>query len=448
MARQKLEQLASALESGTETAVCLVERALASIADEAGEGARAFTSVDEQGAIAAAGYIDGLRKRGRHPSRFAGIPFGVKDLFDVAGDVTRAGSAVLEGAAPAGRDATAIARLKQAGFIAIGRNNMTEFAYSGVGLNPHYGTPLSVYDRDTGRIPGGSSSGAGVAVGDGMVALAIGTDTGGSCRIPAAFNGITGYKSSVGRVPKAGCYPLSQTFDSIGPLANSVQCCASADALMAEDWDGVIAERDPSSLRLGIVEDLFFDDIEAPVAAAFSAARDMLARAGVQFVDVGFSELRDLPAINANGGIVASEAFAHHREMIAANGDMYDQRVRTRIDSGGLIAAADLIALNVRRGELIGLTDRRMDGLDGWFVPTTPCLPPPVSAFACFTDYARLNFLCLRNTFVGNFLDRCAISLPLPAAGGAPVGGMIMAPWRHDQRLFSVARAVETVLAG
>ena len=442
-----LEQLAAALEAGQTSARALVEDSLARIADESGEGARAFSEVDAEGALASADFIDGQRKRGAHASRFAGIPFGVKDLFDVAGQVTRAGSKVLDAALPAGRDAIAIGRLRQAGFIPVGRNTMTEFAYSGVGLNPHFGTPLSVYDRKTGRIPGGSSSGAGVSVGEGMVPFAIGTDTGGSCRIPAAFNGITGYKSSTGRVPKSGCYPLSQTFDSIGPLANTVQCCASIDALMAEDWEGVVDRRVPSSLRLGIVGDLFLDAVEDAVASAYQSAQDALAKAGVQFQDVRCADLRDLPAINSNGGIVASEAFAHHREMIAAHGDRYDQRVRTRIESGGLISAADLIALQQRRQELMTLADRHMDGLDGWFVPTTPCLPPAVADFDTFENYARLNFLCLRNTFAGNFLDRCAISLPLPAAGGAPVGGMIMAPWGHDQRLFAVAQAVESVLA-
>ncbi len=207
-----LAELASELASGKTTARALVEQSLAAIADPSGEGARAFITVDTEGARAAADHIDHLRKRGRAPSRFAGIPFSVKDIFDLAGEVTTAGSKVLQGAAPATADAPAIARLKQRGFIVFGRSNMTEFAYSGVGLNPHYGTPRSAFDRATGRIPGGSSSGAGVSVADGMCALAIGTDTGGSCRIPASYNGIVGYKPSTGRISTAGAFPLSASF--------------------------------------------------------------------------------------------------------------------------------------------------------------------------------------------------------------------------------------------
>ncbi len=446
MTGKTLEDLATALESGHVTARELVEGSLARIADSGGEGARAFISVDGDGAIAQADFIDGLRKRGAAPSRYAGIPMGVKDLFDVAGEVTRAGSKVLDHAAPASRDAPAIARLKQAGFIAVGRNNMTEFAYSGVGLNPHYGTPLSVWDRDTGRIPGGSSSGAGVSVGEGMVPLAIGSDTGGSCRIPAAFNGIVGYKSTVGRVPTRGVYPLSPTFDSIGPLANSVRCCASADALMSEDWDGRVTARPAAGLRLGIVLDLFFDDVEPAVADCFERSVKKLSQKGVEFREIEFADLRDLPQINASGGIAAVEAFVHHRDRMSEHGEGYDQRVLKRIASGGLISAADLLDLQARRRVLIEMADLAMAGLDGWLVPTTPNVPPAVAAFDTFESYSRLNFLCLRNTFVGNFLTRCAISLPLPVDGGAPVGGMVMAPAGSDHRLFAVAAALEDAL--
>lgn len=447
MAKLTLDDLAGALESGHETARSLVDKSLDRIADETGEGARAFISVNGEGAIAEADYIDGLRKAGRHPSRYAGIPFGVKDLFDVAGEVTTAGSKLLKDAAPAERDAPAIARLKQAGFIAVGRNNMTEFAYSGVGLNPHYGTPLSVYDRETGRIPGGSSSGAGVSVGEGMVSLAIGSDTGGSCRIPAAFNGIVGYKSTAGRVPVQGAYPLSATFDTIGPLANSVRCCALTDALMSEDWDGRYAAREASSLRLGLVSDLYNDDIQPEVAEAFSNARIKLEKAGVTFCDVSFPRLRELPQINANGGIAAAEAFTHHQDMIAAGGDAYDQRVRTRIESGSKILAFEFLQIQARRAELSAECDRLMHGLDAWFVPTTPNLPPALADFDTFENYSRLNFLCLRNTFVGNFLTRCAISLPLNGVGEPPVGGMLMAPGGADHALFGTAACVEQALA-
>jgi aspartyl-tRNA(Asn)/glutamyl-tRNA(Gln) amidotransferase subunit A len=267
-----LERLARELRDGKVSSRELVEQGLAKISDPAGEGPRAFMEVDAEGARAAADYQDQLRRRNRQPSPFAGIPISAKDLFDLAGEVTTAGSKVLRDAAPALADAPAIAALKSAGMVVLGRTNMTEFAYSGVGLNPHYGTPRSAFDRKTGRIPGGSSSGAAVAIADGMCALSIGTDTGGSCRIPAAYNGIIGYKPSTGRVSTRGAYPLSPRLDSVGPLGNSVACCAAADALMAGDWSGQIVLREASTLRIGALKTAVLEGLDSDVAAVYERA--------------------------------------------------------------------------------------------------------------------------------------------------------------------------------
>lgn len=443
---QPLLALSKALGERRVSSRQLVEESLARIADPSREGARAFLKVDKDGALAAADFIDALRKRDRHPSPFAGIPFSVKDLFDLAGQVTTAGSVVLSDAPAATRDAPAIARLKAMGLIVLGRTNMTEFAYSGVGLNPHYGTPLSIYDRATGRIPGGSSSGAAVSVADGMCALGIGTDTGGSCRIPAAYNGVVGYKPSVGRIPTEGAFPLSYTLDSVGSLANTVACCAIADAIMAGEAPLSPSPRDPASLRFGVPRDLVFDQLEEPVARAFERTIERLSGAGARVVDVAFEELAGLPGLNARGGISAVEAYSFHKDMIARDGARYDQRVRTRIESGSKIAAYEFVQLLRERQRLIAKTDRLMEGLDGFILPTTPCVPPPVSAFASGEDYARLNFLSLRNTFIGNFLNRCAIALPMQMMGEPPASLMIMAPWGTDKALFDVAAGVEGVL--
>jgi aspartyl-tRNA(Asn)/glutamyl-tRNA(Gln) amidotransferase subunit A len=345
-------------------------------------------------------------------------------------------------------DAPAVRRLKALGFISVGRTNMTEFAYSGVGLNSHYGQPRAAWDRATGRIPGGSSSGAAVSVADGMAALGLGTDTGGSCRIPAGFNGIVGYKSSTGRVPTTGVFPLSHSFDSVGPLARTVGCCAAADAIMAEDWDGVVGTREPTTLRFGVLRSVVLDDLQPEVAAGFEAALARLGKAGVGFVDVALPELAELPQINAGGGIVAAEAFAAHRDRIASDGERYDQRVMKRIAAGGRLGADQLIATRRRRAELIAAAERIYAGLDGLIMPTTPDLPAPIAALDDYDDYVRINLRCLRNTFIGNFLDACAITLPVTPAGEPPVGLMIMAPHGHDRRLFAAAGAVEAVLAG
>jgi aspartyl-tRNA(Asn)/glutamyl-tRNA(Gln) amidotransferase subunit A len=441
-----LARLSQQLRDGKTTSRTLVEQSLAKIADPAGEGARAFIKIDAEGARAAADASDALRGHGRAPSPYAGIPFAVKDLFDLAGEVTTAGSVVLKDANPASADAPAIAALKSAGFIVLGRTNMTEFAYSGVGLNPHYGTPLSTYDRKTGRIPGGSSSGASVSVADGMCALAIGSDTGGSCRIPAAYNGIVGYKPSSGRVSKSGAYPLSERFDSIGPLANTVACCAIADALMAGDWSGEIAQRDVAGLRIGVLQTMVLDGLDAEVASAYEAALSRLSKAGAILMDFAFDDLLELPSLTQKGGIVGAEANTHHRERMAQKGELYDPRVRFRIEAAGEISAEDFTAILKRRKAMIAKYSEVTQDFDSVALPTVMNIPPPVSALSSDSDYLRFNGMSLRNTYMGNFLDCCAISLPASEKGAAPVGLMLMRAWGGDQPLFSVAQAAERAI--
>lgn len=442
-----LEALAQALAAGKVTAQSLAEEALARAQDKSGQGQAVFTRLDADAVLQDARTQDGLRKRGAHGSRFAGIPMAVKDLFDLAGQVTTAGSIVLKGAAPATVDAPAIAALKQAGFVVMGRTNMTEFAYSGVGLNAHYGTPLSAYDRKTGRIPGGSSSGSAVAVADGMAAIGIGSDTGGSCRIPAAYNGLVGFKPSVGRVSTRGAFPLSSSFDSIGPIGASVACCAATDALMAGDWNGVIAPREARYLRLGVLHGLPLDGLEAEVAADFERALKRLSASGAHIVDIPFSEFfTDLPSMTRNGGIVAAEAFAVHRAMLASDGDRYDQRVRSRLDLAAAISAADYITTLKQRNVWVERFAAEIAGLDGVLLPTVMNVPPPVAALAEMPDYLRYNGMSLRNTYLGNFLNCGAISLPMNEPSAAPTGLMVMDGWGRDQKLFSVAAAISLEL--
>jgi aspartyl-tRNA(Asn)/glutamyl-tRNA(Gln) amidotransferase subunit A len=441
-----LISLATTLRDGKTSSRELVEQALAKIADPAGEGARAFIKVDAEGARAAADFSDLQRKRNRLASEFSGIPFSAKDLFDLAGEVTTAGSTVLRDAAPASADAPAIAALKSAGLIVLGRTNMTEFAYSGVGLNPHYGTPRSAYDRETGRIPGGSSAGAAVAVADGMCALSIGSDTGGSCRIPAAYNGIVGYKPSRGRISTKGAYPLSQRFDSVGPLANSVACCAAADAIMAGDWNGKIIPREISSLRIGVLKTAVLEGLDADVATAYERALKRLSKMGAKLVDFSFEELLEMPSLTVKGGIVAAEAFAHHRKLLASRGSEYDPRVRMRIDAASAISAADYLAILKRRAEIILHYKSKAREFDAVALPTVMIIPPPIAALAEDTEYLRLNGMSLRNTYIGNFLDCCAISIPVNEKGVPPVGFMLMGTWGEDESLFSVAQSVEHVV--
>src|SRR5580765_6781673 len=275
-----LATLAADLDAGRTTARKLVEECLARIADPAGEGARTFLHVDKDAAIAAADAMDQLRKAKGAPSRFAGIPVSIKDLFDIKGQVTRAGSRALDDSAPAEADAPVVARLRRAGFVVIGRTNMTEFAYSGIGINPHYGTPKGAWQRGVGHVPGGSSSGAAVSVVDRMAHGALGTDTGGSCRIPAAYNGIVGFKPTQRRVPLEGGVPLSFTLDSFGPLARSVGCCAVLDAVLANEPIVPLQPRPIRGMRLAVPTTVALDELDDAVSATFERALATLSRQG------------------------------------------------------------------------------------------------------------------------------------------------------------------------
>ena len=437
-----LSKLAAALADGRMSSRQLVEESLARIADPAGEGSRAFIKIDAEGARAAADIQDGLRKAGRAASRNAGIPFSVKDLFDLAGQVTTAGSKVLADAPPATADAPAIAALKAAGFVVLGRTNMTEFAYSGVGLNPHYGTPRIAFDRANGRIPGGSTSGGAVSVADGMCALTIGSDTGGSCRIPAAYNGIVGFKPSAGRISLTGAFPLSKSFDSIGPLANSVACCATADAIMAGDWDGEISAGPNRAMRLGVLKTYVLDGLHPQVADDYARALSKLRVSGAVLEDVHFDALSELPDLLKRGGIVGAEAKMVHRERLMTRAKDYDPRVSGRILAAAESDESEYREILARRAEFMQRFDSIASGFDAILLPTVANIAPLITDLARDEDYFRLNGVSLRNTYVANFVNACAISVPMHRAGHAPTGLMLMAPHGHDQSLFSVANSV------
>jgi aspartyl-tRNA(Asn)/glutamyl-tRNA(Gln) amidotransferase subunit A len=442
-----LDALADALARGETTSVALVEDCLARIDDPAGEGARVFVSVAHESARKAAQAMDALRAAGAAPSRYAGIPLSIKDLFDIAGQVTRAGSTVLKDAAPAKQDAVAVARLKAAGFIVIGRTNMTEFAFSGVGVNPHYGTPKSIWDRATGRVPGGSTSGGAIALTDGMAHGSLGTDTGGSCRIPAAFNGLVGYKPTARRVPTEGAFPLSTTLDSVGPLARSVACCAVLDGILAGDSVEKFNARSVRGLRIALPQAYVLNDMDAFVAAAFEKALKTLADAGAIISEVKFPEIDAIPGANAKGGFAAPESLTTHAPLIEAHRALYDARVLSRIERGHEQSASDYIALSRTRARLIAAFNERMRDYDVLAYPTVPIVPPAISAFDADADFTRLNLLILRNPSVINMLDGCAISVPMARPPEAPAGLMLAAPGGCDRALFAAAAGVEAALA-
>jgi aspartyl-tRNA(Asn)/glutamyl-tRNA(Gln) amidotransferase subunit A len=441
-----LASLAADLNGGRTTSRALVEQCLARIADPAGEGQSAFIHVDRDAALQAADAMDGLRKAGAPPSPFAGIPVSVKDLFDIKGQVTRAGSRALEDSPPADADATVVARLRRAGFIVIGRTNMTEFAYSGIGINPHYGTPKSVWNRSVGHVPGGSSSGAAVSVADGMAHGALGTDTGGSCRIPAAYNGIVGFKPTQARVPLDGGVPLSSSLDSFGPLARSVSCCAVLDAVLADEAVQPLQPRPIKGMRLAVPTTTALDDLDEEVATIFERALETLSRHGALIERIEVPEFHDVGVMNARGGFAAAESYAWHRFLIVSHGDVYDPRVHVRILRGEGISAADYIDIVNARRSFIARTEARIAPYHALVLPTTANTPPKIADLADDKTFALQNLRSLRNCTLINMLDGCAITLPAHREGEVPVGLMLAASGGSDRRIFELAAGMESII--
>jgi aspartyl-tRNA(Asn)/glutamyl-tRNA(Gln) amidotransferase subunit A len=411
-----------------------------------GQGGKTFLRVYRDQARKSADAMDLLRAAGRSPGPYAGIPISLKDLIDVAGEPTPAASTILADSPPAKAHAAIVQRLLGGGLIPIGRTNMTEFAFSGVGINPHFGTPLSPYDRATGRIPGGSSSGAAVSVADRMAYAAIGTDTGGSCRIPAAFCGVVGYKPTARRVPLSGLLPLAPSLDSVGPLARSVACCAAMDAILAGDEAAAPQDIPIAALRLAVPTNFVLNGMDNATEASVDAAIRRLDAKGAQIDRRTFRTLDLLQDIFARGSLAAAEAFAWHGTLLASQRDRYDPRVSDRIARGGEMMAADYMGILEARLQAQRLFASEMAAYDAWLMPTVVIAPPPLATFDEDDAYWRLNGLILRNTAIVNFLDGCAISLPCHAPGDPPAGLMLAAGAMQDKRLFALAQAIETAL--
>ena len=420
------------------------EQALSKIADPKGEGARACLTVYADAARAAADAADARAKGGISLGPLDGAIVSIKDLFDVAGEPTRAGSKILKDAPPAKADAPVVRRLRAAGAVIVAKTGMSEFAFSGVGMNPHYGTPGNPADRA--RVPGGSSSGAAVAAADHMCEIAIGTDTGGSTRIPGALCGIVGFKPSAWRVPTEGAFPLSYSLDSIGPIARTVEDCAKADAVMAGEDFAPLKPAPVAGLRLGVPQGLLLTEWDNTVGTRFGAARKRLSDAGARVTDEPMPLLDEMLAVNAKGGFAPAEAFSIHREHLAKRADDFDPNVRVRIERGGKVSAADYVDMSRQRTRLIRAMDAQASAFDAWVLPTTPIVAPTIAEMQDSSTFNTKNMLLLRNTSTWNFFDMCAISIPIPGSG-LPVGLMLVARNGHDRRLFEIAAGIERLFA-
>ncbi len=446
-----LVSLCAALQNRQVSSLELASEYLRRIEDTASEGGRVFIRLNSallQDASRADAERPEAHKHGEQSaSPLLGVPISVKDLFDIGGQVTTAGSRVLAGAPAASSDSPVVRRLKSAGMVLVGTTNMTEFAYSGLGLNPHFGTPRNPFDRERGRIPGGSSSGAAISVTDGMAAVAIGTDTSGSCRIPAALCGLVGFKPTASRVPTAGVVPLSSSLDSIGPIGRSVSCCALVDAVLAAENGDWLPEVQPlAGLRIGRLVNYVEAEVEPSIASAYDHALTRLEAAGAHMSDLRLGALDRLPELLEDGGLAAAEAYAWHKRLLENAQEQYDPRVASRILMGARQGAAVYRSKLLLRRRIIELANLATRSFDLLCFPSVALTAPTIESLKDDEVYVRTNLLMLRNPGVANMLDRPAISLPILDAGSLPVGLTLMGETMGDRQLLGQALAAESAL--
>ena len=419
----------------------LLERSIAAARGDACRHAFVSTSFDsarEQASRAAPG------------APLAGLAVSVKDLFDVDGQTTAAASRVLADAPPAAADCPAVARLRAAGAAFIGRTNMSEFAFSGVGINPHHGTPANVATAAldaTPRIPGGSTSGGAVTVAAGAAWAALGSDTGGSIRIPAALQGLVGFKNTARLVPTDGAVPLSTTLDTVCAITRSVRDAVVLHEVLSAR-PVALPGRHIASLRFGVPTTLMLDGLEPEVASAFEHALAALRSAGAKIEEVSLPTLTELATLNAAGGFPAAESWTWHRRHLAAGAERYDPRVVLRIRRGEAMSAADYVELTWARRDWIARTEAAIAGFDAMLSPTVPRLAPPIAPLVASDEaFFAINGALLRNPSAINFLDGCALSLPCHAAGAMPVGMMVWGAALRDDAVLDASLAIEAALA-
>jgi aspartyl-tRNA(Asn)/glutamyl-tRNA(Gln) amidotransferase subunit A len=401
-------------------------------------------------ATATAQAVDAQHRAGAPLPPLAGLGVSVKDLFDVQGFVTSAGSRVLADQASAATDCPAVARLRRAGAALTGHTNLSEFAFSGVGLNPHHGTPpnpATLSFDSAPRIPGGSTSGGAVSVATGAAWAALGSDTGGSIRIPAALQGLVGFKNTACLTPTAGAVPLSTTLDTACAITLSVRDAVLLHEVLAQR-SVALPCRPLSALRFGVPTTLMLDALDRTVANAFEGALRTLREAGAQIVQIALPEILELAAINATGGFSAAESWAWHRARLMTDEARYDPRVALRIRRGEHMSAADYIDLLNARRDWIARMHLAARAFDAFLSPTVPIVAPRIAELqADDAAFFAANALLLRNSSVVNMLDGCALSLPCHAADEMPVGLTVWSTALRDDAVLDACLAIEAALA-
>jgi aspartyl-tRNA(Asn)/glutamyl-tRNA(Gln) amidotransferase subunit A len=411
-----------------------------------GEGPRVFRMLRAEEAMVVACAADLLRARGAHAPPLAGLPISIKDNIDIKGEVSAAGSkALLETSSPAERDAPVIARVRAAGAAIVGRTNLSEFAFHGIGTNPHFGTPANAFDRLARRVPGGSSAGAAISVTDRMAVAALGTDTGGSVRIPAALNGLVGFKPTKRRVSTEGVVPLSTTLDCVGPLATCVADCAFLDSILSDNAS-VMGAPETRALRFALPEEFMLAGADQIVQRVFERCVRQLRDAGA-VVDTMASGVFDASRRMAErGSLSQAEVWERFGSLIAARRDDIDPYVAQRIERGASMSAADYIANLRERAEFIRTLDALTASFNAVLAPTVPIVAPRISEVDNLENFTHTNLLLLRNPAIANLADRPSISIPCHAPGEPPVGLMLIGHTMQDERLLATAAAVERIL--
>jgi aspartyl-tRNA(Asn)/glutamyl-tRNA(Gln) amidotransferase subunit A len=443
-----LAQLQNDLAAGRVSSRELTEQALGRIAEPNGEGPRTFIHVFAQEARAAADICDARTTRAAPRRPLEGIPLSVKDLCDIAGVVTLAGSTVRANEPRATRDAVVVQRLRDAGAVIVGTTNMNEFAMGTPGTNPHYGTPRNPWDRATGRVPGGSSSGAAVSVADGMCAAAVGSDTAGSIRVPSGLCGLTGFKPTARRVPLSGVFPLSPSLDSVGPIGRSVACCATVDAVLAAEAPRALRGRELASLRLAALTTMVLDDLEPFVATTYDNALAALRRAGANVVELALPAISGIPDLFKNGGISIYEAYRFHRPMLERAQAEYDPIVSRRLRIGSVITEAEYQDLLRTRAAMIQEANEVTQAFDAVLMPTCPMVAPSIASVQDMDRWQAVHRRLLYPNSIANVLDRCALTVPLQPDGEPPVGLTIMGGTMADHAVLDIGLAIEGALTG
>ena len=446
---KNVRSLSNLIQSGELSAETLINEKL-SLADKSES---TFISLNKN-IVDMAKAIDASIQAKKSLPPLSGIPITLKDLFDVKDEITLAGSIALKhDARPAPQDCEVIAPLRAAGMLFLGRTNMSEFAFSGMGMNPHYGTPKSIWDRDQGRLPGGSSSGSAVSVAEGIVPVTMGSDTAGSCRIPASFNGIVGVKPSYGRLSLDNVYPLSPTSDAPGPLGMDVDSCFIVDQLISGQWNGKggipeLNQIDPKMLKFIIPESIVTEELDEVVSQDFLITIQRLEEAGVKIERVKMEVIDQCVDMFLTRAVVGYEAFQHHRELLDKYGHEYDPFVYNRIVKFSDVSKEEQKSRYQDKAKLKQAFENQMHALnaDAVLYPTTPCLPPLIQEAQISENTARINLRNLRNTSSVNYFDGCSMSLPMHQKGKAPTGLMVSSVHGDDARLYEMGLTIESLL--